>query len=86
MQAFARDLEEKLYAKNTSHPLKAHLHKEIEILSLLHNITDSGRRVELDKHGTRLWNLASKLTQEKSWDTELLCSGKTTESPRSELY
>lgn len=72
---FAKRLEKSLTSANTEEPLLADIHNNIETADSIHNAAAASKRVDLDKQGTRLWNLSSKLKNTVK-DGELLCLGK----------
>ena len=73
---FAKLLEEYIISTNPKKPLPADIHSKIETAVSIRNAAAASKRVDLDKQGTRLWNLSSKL-KDASKDRELLCLGKT---------
>ena len=72
---FAKRLEESLASANPEKSLLAEIYTKIETVMSIHNAIAASRRVDLDKYGTRLWNLSSKL-KNTTKDGELLCLGK----------
>jgi len=78
-EAFAKQLEDKMGCKTLPSILSEDLHREIDKLTVTHYAAPASTKVDLDKQGTRLWNLASKLTS-KVDDGEVLCCS---ESPSS---
>ena len=81
LQAFARRLEDLLSGGECPPSLKAQLCKEIDRVGLIHNAAANSKKVDLDKQGTKLWNLASKIKTQKSNDAQLLCQGTATFLP-----
>ena len=73
--AFARDLEETLTSANVELSLSTDLRKEVDKAILINHAAAASKRADLDRQGTRLWNLASKLKSQKFADEELLCLG-----------
>ena len=69
---FAELLEECIIATDLEKPLLADIYSKIETAASIRNGAAASKRADLDKQGTRLWNLSSKLK-----DRELLCLGKT---------
>ena len=69
---FAKLLEECIVATDLEMPLLADIYSKIETAVSIRNGAAASKRVDLDKQGTRLWNLSSKLK-----DRELLCLSKT---------
>ena len=70
--AFAKLLEESLTSTNTGKSISGDISRNIEAAVSLRNVAAASRRVDLDRHGTRLWNLSSKLKNTPK-DGELLC-------------
>ncbi|KAF6237883.1 hypothetical protein HO173_004084 [Letharia columbiana] len=58
---FAKLLEEYLTSASPEKPLPADIYNKIETAVSIRNTLAACRRVDLDKRGTRLWNLSSKL-------------------------
>lgn len=79
--AFAKLLEEYLTSASPEKPLPADIYNKIETAVSIRNTLAASRRVDLDKRGTRLWNLSSKLKNTVE-DGELLCLGKDSLSRR----
>ena len=76
LQVFAKLLEESLTSSsNPETSLPADIYNKIETAVSIRDAAAAGRRVDLDKQGTRLWNLSSKL-KNTAKDGELLCLGK----------
>lgn len=72
---FAKRLEESLTSANPRKSLTADIYNKIETAVSIHNAAAASKRIDLDKQGTRLWNLSSKL-KNAAKDAELLCMGK----------
>ena len=51
------------------------IYKKIEMAISVRSAAAASRRIDLDKQGTKIWNLSSKL-KDIAVDGELLCSGK----------
>ena len=73
---FAKLLEEYIISTNPEKPLPANIYNKIETAVSIRNAAAASKRVDLDKQGTRLWNLSSKL-KDATMDRELLCLSKT---------
>lgn len=69
---FAKRLEESLTSANPRKSLTADIYNKIETAVSIHNAAAASKRIDLDKQGTRLWNLSSKL-KNAAKDAELLC-------------
>lgn len=74
--AFAKRLEDIVADDNAGQSLSAEICKEIKKALSIHDTSALNKRVDLDKQGTRLWNLASRL-KNTTKDGDLLCSGKS---------
>ena len=74
---FAKLLEETLTSANPEKPLPADIYSRIETAISIRNVVAPSKRFDLDKQGTRLWNLSKKSAK----DGELLCLG-TSSSPQ----
>lgn len=72
---FAKLLEESLTAANAEKSLAADIYNKIETAVSIRNAAAASKRVELDKKGTKLWNLSSKLKR-TTMDGEMFCLGK----------
>lgn len=70
--AFAKQLEEKLISETRPIIHLEALNREIDKLTAIHNSAAASRRVDLDKQGTRLWNLTPNL-RSKDGNGEILC-------------
>ena len=71
---FAKFLEEALTSANPEKPLPADIYSKIETAISIRNVVAASKRFDLDKQGTRLWNLSSKL-KNTAKDGELFCLG-----------
>lgn len=80
--AFGKFLEENLTSANFEKSLPVDIYNRIEIAVSIRSGVAANRRGDLDKQGTRLWNLSSKLKNraKDGEPSELLCLGK---GPRS---
>ena len=72
---FAELLEDSLTSANPVKPLLVEVQNRIQTAASIRSAAAASRRVDLDKQGTRLWNLSSKLKKTIK-DGELLCLGK----------
>lgn len=71
--AFATDLEESVRSKNLPSSRASVIYNNIDKLLALPCV--SNHPSDLDRKGTKLWNLASKLKKEDASSGELLCLG-----------
>lgn len=72
---FAELLENSLTSANPEKPLPVEVQNRIETAASIRSTAAASSRVDLDKQGTRLWNLSSKLKKTIK-DGELLSLGK----------
>lgn len=82
---FAKLLEDSLTSAHPETSLPVDIHTRIETaLSICSAATAAAASSDIDKQGTRLWNLSSKLkTTSGGGDGEILCLGK---GPCSALF
>ena len=78
---FAKFLEDTLTSANPEKSLPGNIHTRIEIAVSIRDAAVVSRRVDLDKQGTRLWNLSSKLKKTAA-DEGMLCLGRVSHSQR----
>ena len=71
-EAFAKQLEETLTSGNGARPILDEIRKRVDDLTFIHVPSVAERKGELDKQGTRLWNLALQLNHK---DSETACLG-----------
>ena len=72
---FATNLEKSLRSNDIPTTLITQLYKQLDRWSLTHDADAAPRCRELDEHGTKLWNLASRHKRDSSISTELGCLG-----------
>lgn len=72
--AFAKSIEESLQ-EDAGPPssLTSDLYRQVDGVLLISKEVAASRNHELDRQGTRLWNLASKYKSHRSANPELLC-------------
>jgi len=71
-EAFAKQLEDRLTSETRPSIQLEIFNREIDKLTEIHNLAAGSRRVDMDKQGTRLWNLTSNL-RSKGGNGEVLC-------------
>lgn len=71
---FAKSIEESLHSDGgPPSSLTSDLHRQVDSVLLISKEVAASRSHELDRQGTRLWNLASKYKSHRSANPELLC-------------
>ena len=76
---FAKLIEESLSSADPGKSLPADTYNRIETAVLIRSVAATVRRADLDKQGTRIWNLSSEL-RNTSKDGKPLCLGKESSS------
>ncbi len=72
---FAEKLEKSLCSNDIPTTLITDLYKQLDRWPLIQDAGAATRCRELDEHGTKLWNLASRFKRASSISTELGCLG-----------